>query len=104
MRRQKAKFENSVFSEVRMTGKKRNLGFRSVSALTLLIVFAAFMQKIDAQSAKNNFEWPTYGADLASTRYRPLDQIDASNFNKLQVAWTFKADNLGPRQIGRAHV
>ena len=39
----------------------------------------------------------TYGADLANTRYRPLDQIDASNFNKLEVAWTFKTDNLGPR-------
>ena len=36
-------------------------------------------------------------ADLANTRYRPLDQIDASNFNKLEVAWTFKTDNLGPR-------
>src|SRR5438093_576677 len=42
-------------------------------------------------------EWPTYGADLKSTRYRPLDQINASNFSKLEVAWRFKTDNLGPR-------
>src|SRR5262249_25213768 len=28
--------------------------------------------------------------------YSPLDQIDASNFNKLEVAWRFKTDNLGP--------
>src|ERR1700680_3358428 len=42
-------------------------------------------------------EWPTYGADLASTRYRPLDQINAANFGKLEVAWRFKTDNLGPR-------
>ncbi len=42
-------------------------------------------------------EWPTYGADLASTRYRPLDQINASNFNKLEVAWRFKTDSLGNR-------
>jgi quinoprotein glucose dehydrogenase len=41
-------------------------------------------------------EWPTYGADLKSTRYRPLDQINASNFSKLEVAWRFKTDNLGP--------
>ena len=26
----------------------------------------------------------------------PLDQINASNFNKLQVAWRFKTDNFGP--------
>ena len=28
---------------------------------------------------------------------RPLDQINASNFNKLEVAWRFKTDNLGTR-------
>jgi len=32
-------------------------------------------------------EWPTYGGDLASTKYSPLDQINASNFNTLRVAW-----------------
>ena len=42
-------------------------------------------------------EWPTYGADVASTRYAPLDQIDAGNFDRLEVAWRFKTDNLGPR-------
>ena len=33
----------------------------------------------------------------ASTRYSPLDQINASNFDKLEVAWRFKTDNLGAR-------
>ena len=42
-------------------------------------------------------EWPTYTADLAGSKYRPLDQIDASNFNKLEIAWRFKTDNLGTR-------
>jgi quinoprotein glucose dehydrogenase len=42
-------------------------------------------------------EWPTYGGTLASTRYSPLDQITRDNFNKLEVAWRFKADSLGPR-------
>ncbi len=41
-------------------------------------------------------EWRTYGGDLGNTRYSPLDQIDATNFNELEVAWRFKADNLGP--------
>src|ERR1019366_3706511 len=31
------------------------------------------------------------------TKYSPLDQINAANFNKLEVAWRFKTDNLGPR-------
>ena len=41
-------------------------------------------------------EWRTYGADLANTRYSPLDQINAENFGKLEVAWRFKTDSLGP--------
>jgi quinoprotein glucose dehydrogenase len=44
-----------------------------------------------------NSEWPTYGGDLANSRYAPLDQINAGNFKTLQVAWRFKTDNLGPR-------
>ncbi len=42
-------------------------------------------------------EWPHYGADLSNTRYSPLAQIDASNFSRLEVAWRFKTDALGPR-------
>ena len=42
-------------------------------------------------------EWRSYGADLASTRYRPFDQINKDNFNNLEVAWRFKPDNLDPR-------
>ena len=41
-------------------------------------------------------EWTTYGADLASTRYSPLDQIDKDNFSKLQIAWRLNTNNLGP--------
>ena len=40
--------------------------------------------------------WPTYGGDLANTRYSPLDQITAANFSELDVAWRFKTDNFGP--------
>jgi quinoprotein glucose dehydrogenase len=50
-----------------------------------------------AQSGAKNGEWRTYGGDLGSTRYAPLDQINASNFNQLEVAWRFKTDSLGPR-------
>src|SRR5271167_4225730 len=50
-----------------------------------------------AQTGAKNGEWRTYGGDLGSTRYSPLDQIRADNFNKLEVAWRFKTDSLGPR-------
>ena len=47
-------------------------------------------------STKNG-DWPHYTADLTGSRYSPLDQINAENFNKLEVAWRFKTDNLGTR-------
>ena len=50
-----------------------------------------------AQSAAKDTEWPSYNADVRGTRYRPLDQINASNFNKLEVAWRFKTDSIGNR-------
>src|SRR3989441_3877080 len=48
-----------------------------------------------AQTGARNGEWKTYGGDLGNTHYSPLDQINASNFNNLQIAWRFKTDNLG---------
>src|SRR5215469_8768351 len=50
-----------------------------------------------AQYHAKDTEWPTYAADLAGTRYRPLDQINASNFNDLEVAWRIKTDIFGNR-------
>src|SRR5207249_10698157 len=50
-----------------------------------------------AQTGAKNGEWRTYGGDVGNTRYSPLDQINASNFKNLEVAWRFKTDSLGPR-------
>src|SRR5881409_909263 len=50
-----------------------------------------------AQTGAKNGEWRSYGADVGNTHYSALDQINASNFNKLEPAWHFKTDNLGPR-------
>jgi quinoprotein glucose dehydrogenase len=50
-----------------------------------------------AQPSTASGEWPMYTADLRGSKYSPLDQINASNFSKLEVAWRFKTDNLGPR-------
>lgn len=42
-------------------------------------------------------EWRYWGGDAWSTRYSPLDQIDAQNFESLEVAWIWRGDNFGPR-------
>jgi len=69
-----------------------------VLALAGLSVWATLpaVGQVGQVGAKNG-EWTTYGGDLANTRYAPLDQINANNFNTLQVAWRFKTENFGPR-------
>ena len=48
------------------------------------------------EEGTQNGEWPSYGGDLAHTRYLPLDHINGDNFNDLEVAWRFRTDNFGP--------
>jgi quinoprotein glucose dehydrogenase len=65
---------------------------------TAIAVCAAFAAVPSwAQWKPLDTEWPTYTADLYGSKYRPLDQINAGNFNKLEIAWRFKTDNLGTR-------
>src|ERR1700682_565898 len=67
------------------------------SALIAAGLACAGLAQNGAPNGAKDVEWPTYGADLRNTRYRPLDQIHAGNFNKLEVAWRFKTDNIGNR-------
>jgi quinoprotein glucose dehydrogenase len=75
---------------------------RIAPALALLISLFA-LNAVSGQSPRpafpstQNGEWPAYSGDIKGSRYAPLDQINASNFNKLEIAWRLKTDNLGPR-------
>jgi quinoprotein glucose dehydrogenase len=64
-------------------------------------IFAALLLStippLAAQTGAKNGEWRTYGGDLGNTKYSPLDQINASNFNTLKLAWRFHTENLGPK-------
>jgi len=71
--------------------------FRAAMTAGALLALIAGGTAIRAQSGARNGEWTTYGGELASTRYSALDQITRDNFAKLEVAWRFKTDNLGPR-------
>jgi len=66
--------------------------------LTLVVLgfIYANLNLVAQEEGTRNGEWPSYGGDLAHTRYSPLDQIDGNNFNDLEIAWTFRTDNFGP--------
>ena len=74
----------------------RIVGFR-LRLTALLVAVLSSATGLSGQSGAKNGEWRTWAGDLGATRYAPLDQINAANFNKLEVAWRFKTDNLGPR-------
>ena len=46
-------------------------------------------------------EWRVWGADLWSTRYSPLDQINATNFDSLKLAWQWNAGAFGSDEYYR---
>jgi quinoprotein glucose dehydrogenase len=81
------------------------MGLKSRMTLVAALVVLGDLGTVATQSARTaavptgteNGEWRTYGGDLRSTRYAPLDQINASTFNDLQIAWRLKTDFLGPR-------
>src|SRR5262247_1651739 len=67
-----------------------------VAAFGLIASSARLSGQSGLPSTKNG-EWTHYTADVRGSRYSPLDQINASNFNQLEVAWRFKTDNMGTR-------
>ena len=77
-----------------------SLAFSStVSAIVAgtLIGFLVSASPLYAQDRGTPFgEWRYWGADAWSTRYSPLQQIDAETFGDLEQAWLWRGDNFGP--------
>src|SRR3989449_3886603 len=83
----------------------RAVGRFALALVSLVIALSSIQTGISGQQAPaqssgqpstRNGEWPHYNADLKGSRYSPLDQIPAANFNQLEIAWRFKTDHLGP--------
>jgi quinoprotein glucose dehydrogenase len=79
-----------------MSHRSLSISLSSVAAIALapfLIAGAANAQGYTPSTAKG--DWPMYFADPTGSRFSPQDQITASNFNKLELAWHFKTDSMG---------
>jgi quinoprotein glucose dehydrogenase len=74
-----------------------------VTTLVAVVVLVIGVTRVSTQSAAPfvystaNGDWPSYAGDVRGSRYSPLDQINASNFNQLEVAWSMKTDIFGNR-------
>ena len=58
-----------------------------VIAAAVGVVFSLCAPPAAAQYGAVDGEWRSYAGDPGSTKYSPLDQIDAGNFSDLQIAW-----------------
>ena len=79
-----------------MIGRKLALIGCIVAATGLSVVPAA------AQYGATNGEWRSYGGDVGSTKYSPLDQITKDNFEDLEIAWRWRSvdTHLAKREGG----
>ena len=64
---------------------------KQVAGLSLSCWVACWPHHVRAQHGATNGEWRTYGGDLGSTKYSPLDQIDETNFDDLEIAWRWQS-------------
>ena len=62
------------------------------SAILMATATTAFAQLPGTE----NGEWRYLGGDAGHTRSSTLDQINASNFEDLEIDWIWKSDNFGP--------
>jgi quinoprotein glucose dehydrogenase len=74
--------------------------------LVVCVIGGLVVARLDAQAKpgpRGNVagEWRAWGADLWSTRYSPLDQITARNFNALVPAWSWKGGAFGSDEYYR---
>lgn len=74
---------------------KRSFEVAQIVAMGGLLL-ALFVSRGATQVRPANQNWISYGGTIANNRYSPLSQINAGNFSKLEVAWTFTTANLGP--------
>ena len=68
---------------------------RALFALTAAVLMTAPSLGLAQGPGTENGEWHYLGGDAWHTRYLPASQINASNFNSLELAWEWNAASFG---------
>ena len=74
--------------------RQRTLELCFTLALGVLLALPALTIAQDRGSPEG--EWRYQSGDAWGTRYSPLDQVDASNFEDLEIQWVWRGDNFSP--------
>src|SRR5215470_492072 len=70
---------------------------RGVTAALCAVIAIVVVARV--HSAPPDGEWRAWAADKASTRYSPLDQINAATVKNLKIAWRQSANPEGLKQL-----
>lgn len=73
-----------------------------LTVIFVTVVCCLWAGPLGAQQGTLDGQWRSYGGDLGSTRYAPLDQIDCNNFDQLEQVWSWQTidtslSKSGPR-------
>jgi glucose dehydrogenase len=85
----------------RLAGGAAAIALAMGTAFACALPFAGGQQATQASIAAaalaryDSTEWKYWGGDGGQTRYAPLEQINASNVNRLKIAWRWSADTSG---------
>ncbi len=71
------------------------LGAWQAVALGILLVLPMAAQSSQALPGTERGEWRYIGGNAGHTRSSPLNQINASNFENLEVEWIWRGDSFG---------
>ena len=82
--------EISTVTIRRLGGRGLTWALVAIAALALAVPLAA---EDSTTAGTQEGEWRYWGGDEGSSRYSPLDQINAENFGDLEVVWRWKANN-----------
>ena len=81
--------------------QRTTAGRRTRAAAIIAVVLAAAVGAPAAQENNDGIvEWPYVGADQASSKYSPLTDINRSNVDQLEVAWTWEPNELPSQEFG----
>ncbi|MBM4193750.1 MAG: hypothetical protein FJ202_05140 [Gemmatimonadetes bacterium] len=82
---------------------RHRLAFLALAVMAIAGFTAALSARQGSGLVRGNKpgEWRFWGGDAWATRYSPLDQINASNFSQLQVAWQWNAAQDGEDEYYR---
>jgi quinoprotein glucose dehydrogenase len=81
-----------------MTRQRAGRLILGASGLLTLLSLVMYVTGLAQGRPRASAEWRAYGGTLASTKYSPLDQINARNARQLRIAWRQSATPVQVRQ------